>query len=555
MSGAKPELVFVPLGGAGEIGMNLNLYGWGPAEDRHWLMVDLGITFGDDSTPGIDVIMPDPQFIEEQSDRLVGLLLTHGHEDHLGAVPYLWSRLKCPVYATPFTVALLRRKLEMDGLAGQVDIREVPVGGQFEIGPFSLELIKLTHSMPEPTAVVLRTPLGTVLHSGDWKLDADPVIEPAADEAALRRLGEEGVLAAVVDSTNIFEPGSSASEADLLDSLGEIIGACTGRVAVACFASNVARLQTIFQAATANGRAVALVGRSLWRINGAARETGYLSHLPPFLEAEDTAGMPRERILYVCTGSQGEPRAALTRMANDSFPSVTLEEGDTVIFSSRVIPGNERSISRVQNLLVKKGVKVITGKDRFTHVSGHPAVDEVRKMYQMLRPEIAIPVHGEVRHLARHAEVAGQCGVPRVITVENGSLVRLAPGPAEIIGQVPVGRLYVDGKRLLPMDGIVRKQRSRVLFNGAAMLTLVVDGDGELLADPQLTTHGLLDADERNYAEIDMAERVRLAIGELSAKRRADDDALREAARRVVRRRFQETHGKRPVTSVHVVRV
>ncbi len=555
MTGTAPELVFVPLGGCGEIGMNLNLYGWGPPEDRRWLMVDLGITFGDDSTPGIEVIMPDPQFIEEQSDRLDGILLTHGHEDHLGAVPYLWSRFGCPVYATPFTLALLRRKLEMDGLAGEVDLREIPLAAEIEIGPFSVELIKLTHSMPEPNAVLLGTPLGKVLHSGDWKLDPDPVIEPAADEAALRRIGEDGVLAAVVDSTNIFETAHSGSEGDLLDSLDEIIAGCTGRVAVACFASNVARLQTIFEAASANGRAVALVGRSLWRINSTARETGYLTDLPPFLEPEATEKMAPEQILYVCTGSQGEARAALTRIAADSFSSVTLEEGDTVIYSSRVIPGNERSISRVQNRLVQKGVTVITGRDQFTHVSGHPTLGEVRKFYEMVKPMTAIPVHGETRHLARHAEVAAECGVPGVVTVKNGSLARLAPGPAEITGEVPVGRLYVDGKRLLPMNGKVRKQRSRLLYNGTAMVTLVLDEAGELLDDPQLTMHGLLDGDDKNDAEIEIAETVRLAIEDLSARRRANDDALGEVARSAVRRCFMEMLGKRPVTTVHLVRL
>ncbi|MDP6173208.1 MAG: ribonuclease J [Rhodospirillales bacterium] len=552
---AKPELVFVPLGGAGEIGMNLNLYGLGPADDRRWLMVDCGITFGDEGTPGIDVILPDPKFIEEQADRLEGILLTHGHEDHLGAVPYLGERLQCPVYATPFTLALLRRKLEMDGLTGKLDLREIPLGDKFYIGPFSLEMIKLTHSMPEPNAVVLRTELGTVLHSGDWKLDPDPVIEEAADEEALRRLGEEGVMTAVVDSTNIFKPDSSGSEADLLESLTEIIGTCSERVAVACFASNVARLHTIFEAASANGRAVALVGRSLWRINGAARETGYLDHLPPFLEAEDTEDMPKDRILYICTGSQGEPRAALTRIANDSFRSVTLEAGDAVIYSSRVIPGNEMSISRIQNRLAKKGVRVITSADHFTHVSGHPAEGEVRRFYDMVQPGTAIPVHGETRHMARHAEVASDCGVQDVVTVKNGDMVRLAPGPAQCVGEVPVGRLYVDGKNLRPMNGKVRKQRSKVLYNGAAMLSLVLDDEGDLLADPQFSSHGLLEGDEENYTEIEISEAVRLAIEDMPVKRLSNDEAVREATRKAVRRCFEDAHGKRPVISVHLVRV
>jgi ribonuclease J len=362
-------------------------------------------------------------------------------------------------------------------------------------------------------------------------------------------------MTAVVDSTNIFKPDSSGSEADLLESLTEIIGTCSERVAVACFASNVARLHTIFEAASANGRAVALVGRSLWRINGAARETGYLDHLPPFLEAEDTEDMPKDRILYICTGSQGEPRAALTRIANDSFRSVTLEAGDAVIYSSRVIPGNEMSISRIQNRLAKKGVRVITSADHFTHVSGHPAEGEVRRFYDMVQPGTAIPVHGETRHMARHAEVASDCGVQDVVTVKNGDMVRLAPGPAQCVGEVPVGRLYVDGKNLRPMNGKVRKQRSKVLYNGAAMLSLVLDDEGDLLADPQFSSHGLLEGDEENYTEIEISEAVRLAIEDMPVKRLSNDEAVREATRKAVRRCFEDAHGKRPVISVHLVRV
>ncbi|MDH5749548.1 MAG: ribonuclease J, partial [Rhodospirillales bacterium] len=367
------NLVFLPLGGAGEIGMNLNLYGFGRPGEERWMMVDLGITFGDGSAPGVDVIMPDPTFIEERRDRLDGLVLTHAHEDHLGAVPYLWDRLKCPIYATPFTVSVLRHKLREAGLEGAAKVTEVPLNGKLSVGPFDLELITLTHSIPEPNAIVIRTPLGTIVHTGDWKLDPDPVVGPIADEAALRRVGEEGVLAIVCDSTNVFSPGTSGSEGDLLESLTALIGRCRGRVAVACFASNVARLETIAKAASANGRDVVLAGRSLERITEAARENGYLSNVPAFLGEDDAGYLPPDKALIICTGSQGEPRAALARIANGEHPRVSLEEGDTVIFSAREIPGNEASIGRLQNRLIRRGIEIVTPGDHFVHVSGHPA--------------------------------------------------------------------------------------------------------------------------------------------------------------------------------------
>ena len=551
----KPELLFVPLGGAEEIGMNFNLYGYGPSGEEDWLIIDLGITFGDDSTPSIDVIMPDPQFIEERVNQLRGIVLTHGHEDHLGAVPYLWSRLRCPVYATPFTAALLRSKLQMDGDAKDIEIIEVPLEGKFEIGPFSLELITLTHSMPEPNAVVVRTPLGTIFHTGDWKFDPDPVIGEPSDEPALKALGEEGVLASIGDSTNVFVEGTSGSEASLLGNLTEVIGNCSGRVAVACFASNVARLKTIFEAATANGRAVALAGRSLWRINAAARETGYLTELPPFLEAEDATEIPKDQILYICTGSQGEPRAALSRIAAGDHRHVKLGKGDTVIFSSRKIPGNELSIGRLYNKLAQSGVDVITGEHDNVHVSGHPARDELVKMYQMVRPNIVIPVHGEPMHLKRHAEVAKECQVPETINVRNGSIVKLAPGKAKIIDQAPVGRLALDGPRLTALDSLAIKERTRVLYNGSATLTIILDKEGNFAAEPQLTTLGLVEEEEVPGLTIEILDAVEEAIYRLSDKDIDDDAVVKETARVTTRRALREIFQKRPVTTVNLVRL
>ncbi|MGH7087374.1 MAG: ribonuclease J, partial [Stellaceae bacterium] len=468
------ELVLLPLGGVGEIGMNMALYGYA----GRWLMLDCGITFADDTTPGLDVLMADPGFIAERSGDLVGIVATHAHEDHIGAIPYLWPRLRCPVYATPFTAAVLRLKLAESGLDHEVPIIEVPMAGRFSVGPFELELVTLTHSIPEPNAVVLRTEHGAVLHTGDWKLDPEPFIGAQADMAALERLGDQGVLALICDSTNAMRPGDSGSEAAVRSALIDLVGRCPYRVVIACFASNVARLETAAVAAAAHDRQAALVGRSLWRIERAARETGYLKDLPPFLTEEEAGYLPRDKALLLCTGSQGEARSALARIAADDHAHIVLERGDTVVFSSRVIPGNERAIGRLQNALARIGIEIVTDHDHFVHVSGHPAQDELIRMYRAVRPRIAVPVHGEARHLLAQAELARGCGVAETIITRNGEMVRLAPGPAAVIGSVPVGRLAADGKTLLDASGETLRNRQRMTFNGAALATIVLDGDG-----------------------------------------------------------------------------
>jgi ribonuclease J len=543
------ELAFLALGGVGEIGMNLSLYGYA----GRWLMIDCGISFADDTLPGVDVIMPDPGFIADRASDLVGLVVTHAHEDHIGAIPYLWKRFRCPVYATPFTAAVLRQKLIEAGLEHEVPITEVPMSGKFSVGPFEIELVTLTHSIPEPNAVVLRTPLGTVLHTGDWKFDATPVIGDTSDLAALRRLGDEGVLAMICDSTNALKPGASGSEADVRKALADLVGGCKQRVVIACFASNVARLDSAAAAGAAHGRQAALVGRSLWRIEHAARETGYLGHVPPFLTDEEVAYLPRDKVLLVCTGSQGEPRSALARIAEDDHPQIVLEEGDTVIFSSRIIPGNERAIGRLQNRLAGLGVEIITEHDHFVHVSGHPAQDELARMYQLVRPRIAVPVHGETRHLMAQARLAEQCQVPQALVTKNGEVVRLAPGPATVIGEVPTGRLVVDGKQLLPAGGEALRNRRHMTFNGAALATIVVDAEGRLRVPPQVTVQGIGEDDEALTEEL--RQRVVQALGELGPRERRDDAALREAARLAVRRSLRAWHGKKPVTEIHLVRI
>jgi ribonuclease J len=545
------ELLFLPLGGAGEIGMNLSLYG----HAGQWLMIDLGVSFGDEATPGIEVVMPDPAFIEAERDRLAGLVLTHAHEDHIGAVPYLWPRLNCPVYATAFTAAVLRRKLIEAGMEDEVPITEIPLSGRFRVGSFELELVTLTHSIPEPNAVVIRTRCGTVLHTGDWKLDPDPLVGPVADETALKRLGAEGVLAMVCDSTNAMVPGHSGSEAAVRESLVELLGRFQTRIAVACFATNVARLESVAKAAAHHDRHVALVGRSLWRINRAARETGYLAGIPDFVSEHDTGYLPRDKVVLLCTGSQGEPRSALARIARGEHPAVTLEAGDVVVFSSRIIPGNEKAIGRLQNDLARLGVEIVTERDHFVHVSGHPAREELVAMYQWVRPRIAVPVHGEHRHLLAHARLAQDCQVPQTVVPGNGDVIRLAPGPAAKLAEVPSGRLGLDGKVLMALDGEAMRLRHRMLHNGAAVATLVVDAAGALRVEPQIAIQGLLEPGEMEEARNEAAAAVREALAKLKPAERRLDDVVKETARLAVRRTLQALHGKKPLTEVHLVRL
>lgn len=548
----EDELLFLSLGGAGEIGMNLNLYGHAGA----WLMVDLGITFGDDDTPGIDVIMPDPTFIEERAEALAGLVLTHAHEDHIGAVPHLWRRLRCPLYATPFTASILRRKLAEVGLENEAPITEIALSGRFDVGPFNIELITLTHSIPEPNACVIRTGAGTVMHTGDWKLDPDPRVGPSTDEAALIRAGEEGILAMVCDSTNVLVQGTSGSEGDVRKSLTEMIGRFENRVVVACFASNVARLDSIAHAAAANDRSVGLVGRSLWRFYEASQENGYLTDIPRFLSPKEAAMLPRDKVALICTGSQGEPRAALARIARDDHQDVKLDPGDAVIFSSRVIPGNEKSIGRLQNRLTELGVELMTTHDeKHIHVSGHPARDELAQMYQWIRPKIAVPVHGELRHMRAHAQLARDCQVPEAHLAPNGTLLKLAPGRAEVVDEVFSGRLALDGSRLISMGSGALRERRRMLQSGAAVVTVVIDETGELQADPQISTQGVFDLEVDHEMAESLIDAAEDAVEDLPRKSRRNDDHVHEAVRLAVRRRLRALCGKRPTVEVHLVRL
>jgi ribonuclease J len=546
------ELAFLPLGGTGEIGMNLNLYRWREAGNEKWLAVDCGIGFGGSELPEVDVMMADPAFIADRKDKLLGLVITHAHEDHIGAVAWLWPQLKCPVYCTPFAAVVLRRKLGEVGLANQVRVHVIPPGGTIDLKPFALRFIRMAHSIPEAQALVIDTPAGTVLHTGDWKLDANPLVGPPTNEAALAELGEKGVLAIVCDSTNAMVEGHSGSELDVRRSLTALIRDLRGRVAVTCFASNVARMESVALAARDAGRSVAIVGRSLRNMDAAARECGYLKTLPPFLTEDDIDDVDDDNILMLITGSQGEDRSALSRIARDDHPRVSLGEGDTVIYSSRMIPGNERAIGTVQDNLVRRGVRLMTDDDHLVHVSGHPARDELRRMYRLVKPRYAIPVHGEWRHLSAHAELAREAGATPFM-MEDGDIITLSPGRPAITDSAPVGRLVLDGTRIVPLKGEVMAARRRMLFNGIVVASIAVDQAGALRGRPKISAPGLLDPDdpETDRVSDDFAGTLR----DLPANLRRDDAALEDAARSALRRTLGRKLGKRPMVDVHLIRV
>jgi ribonuclease J len=552
------ELVFLPLGGSNEIGMNFNLYGYGPPHARQWIVVDLGVTFGDQTTPGVEIILPDPTFIEEHAKDVLGIVLTHAHEDHIGAVAWLWPRLGAPLYATPFTAFLLREKLREAGLLGEAPITEIPLDGTIRLGPFEVTLITLTHSIPEPNGLAIRTPLGTILHTGDWKIDPDPLTGAPTDEEAIRRLGDEGILAMVCDSTNVFVDGEAGSEAKVRATLNALIGQLKGGVAAACFASNVARMDTIIRAAEANGRRVCLVGRSMIRMSQAARSVGLLADIGPFLSDSEARHLPKETVLYLCTGSQGEPRAALSRIAEGNHPHANLGQGDACVFSSRIIPGNEIPIRNLQNKLADRGVRLYTERDHpGIHVSGHPCRDELKRMYQWARPQIAVPTHGERRHLLEHAALARDLQVPQTIAPRNGDMVRLAPGPAQIVDEVPAGRLYVDAGVVTPENGDALRERRHAAFNGVLTVSIALDGSNRVASGPLIRSLGLPGDEDYPLEEAmsDLAEEARGALKRLSADDRDDDHAVEAALSRTVKKAAHRIWKRRPVVETTVLRV
>jgi ribonuclease J len=552
------ELVFLPLGGSNEIGMNFNLYGYGPPHARKWIIVDVGITFGDLTTPGVEVITPDPSFIEEHAEDILGIVLTHAHEDHIGALPYLWPALKAPLWATPFTAFLIREKLRDAGFLDQVELTEVPLSGRFQIGPFDLELITLTHSIPEPNGLAIRTPLGTILHTGDWKIDPDPMLGEPTDISALTRLGDEGVLAMVCDSTNVFVEGESGSEADVRVALTSLITSLSGKVAVGCFASNVARMDSIIRAAEASDRRVCLLGRSMHRMSAAARSVGLFADVVPFVTEKDAGYFPSDKILYLCTGSQGEVRAALSRIAEGTHPHLTLGQGDSCVFSSRVIPGNEIAIRTLQNKLADKGVRLYTDRDHpGIHVSGHPCRDELAQMYAWARPRIAVPTHGERRHLLEHKAFARDLQVPEQVAPRNGDMVRLAPGRAEIIDEVKAGRLYLDGGVLTAENSEPLRERRHAAHNGVLIVSLILDKKGRLADGMEIRSIGVPGGVENPLEEAldDVADAVEAAVNRLDRQGREDDSVVESTVSKAVKKVSQRLWERRPVVETIVVRI
>lgn len=546
------ELVFVPLGGVGEIGMNLYLYGYGRPRSHKWLIVDMGVTFGGEYEPGIDVILPDIAFLEEQRHNIVGLLLTHAHEDHYGAVADLWPLLgHVPVYATPFTAEMLKSKLGEKRMIDGFPLNVIPMGSKHTIGPFDVELVSMSHSIPEPSAIAITTPLGTVLHTGDWKLDESPLTSAPTDAGRLRAIGEEGLDALICDSTNAIREGISPSEADVAVTLNKIIADAPQRVAVTTFASNVARLGSVANAARDAGRELVVAGRAMYRIIEAAQATGYLD---PDLEFHDDtafAKIPADKVMLLCTGSQGEPRAALARVASGEHPNITLGAGDWVIFSSRTIPGNEKAVGRVQNSLSDKKIEIITDQNALVHVSGHPRQGELEQLYRWVKPKIAVPMHGEGRHLEAHAELAEELGVKTVVRARNGDMVRLLPQPAKIIAEVPVGRLYRDGAILMRSDEGPVRERRKLSYAGTITVSLVLSRKGELLADPQVSMAGMPDTDNRDIPLAEIAREAAIGtVQSIPRPRRRDPAMIAEAVRRGVRAAMNQAWGKKPMCSI-----
>jgi ribonuclease J len=554
MSRDSSGLVFCALGGIGEIGMNMAVYGYGPRHGRRWLMVDCGVSFAGEDLPGIDLVMPDTRFIEAERKNLVGIVLTHAHEDHFGALVRLWPKLQVPVYATRFTAALLEAKRLGEPGAPQVDLRVVPSRARFTLGDFDIEFVDVAHSIPESNALAIRTPAGTVIHTGDWKIDETPVIPPRTDGARLKAIGDEGVLALVCDSTNAVREGRSPSERDVAKSLAEIMAQKTGRVALTTFASNVGRIRSVAEAAMASGRSVVIVGRAMERVCQVAREQGFFDGIADFLTPENYGFLPRDKVVAVCTGSQGEARAALARIARDEHPEVTLVKGDTMIFSSRTIPGNEKAVGAIINGLIRLGVEVVTDRTHLVHVSGHPRREELADMYRWTRPRIAIPVHGEAIHLAEHAALARSMGVGEVVMANDGDLMHLGPGQPGRIDEVPIGRIGLDGEILVDLQDVTVPQRRRLSFSGAVSVCLALSDKGEIVSEPDVKIAGLpLRSAEGEDMEDLVADAALEVLEGLARQKRRDPDAVETAIERGVRAAVNAVWGKKPTCHVIVL--
>ena len=552
----KEEFIFCPLGGSGEIGMNMNLFAYGNSGNRKWIIVDIGVTFADDTIPGIDLIYPDPGFIVDKKNDLLGLVLTHAHEDHIGAIAHIWPKLLCDIYATPFTSILIKEKFREKKIDLGNKLKIVKLNGNISLGPFEIEFVTLTHSILEPNGLSIKTPSGLVLHTGDWKIDPNPLIGEKINEEKLKKIGEQGILAMICDSTNVFSPGRAGSESDVRESLLKIMENRTNRIIVTSFASNVARMESIFYCAKKLGRHISLVGRSMHRIYKAARQCGYLSDLIEPLDTRDAKNIEKKKILYLCTGSQGEPNGAMMRIANYIHPDVFIEPKDTVIFSSKIIPGNEKKLFKLHNQLVKNSIDVVSEDNEFVHVSGHPNREDLKDMYKWVKPKSIIPVHGEHRHMIEHINFAKEMQVPYPVKIENGDIVQLYPGEKpKIIDKAPVGRMYVDGKLSVGEDSHSIKERINISFNGFLEITLLINKTGSLVKNPIISFKGIPSNGENSDFVFILNEKIRKICKTFSLQNSKQEKSLIETLRIDCRKTVKEKTGKRPYTNVNLVRI
>ena len=551
----KKELLFCPLGGSGEIGMNMNLYAYGEPENHKWIIVDVGVTFADDTLPGIDLIYPDTGFIEDKKDNLLGIVLTHAHEDHIGAIALVWPKLKCKIYATPFTSALVLEKFKEKKIDVTNYLNIVPLGSSIDLSPFSIEFINLTHSIVEPSGLYISTPVGKILHTGDWKFDDNPLVGPNLDIEKLKKVGENGVLTMICDSTNVLSIGRAGSELDVRNSLLKIIEKQKNRIIVTSFASNVARMETLFFCASKTGRQISLVGRSMHRIYKAARQCGYLKNVIDPIDPRDAKKISRDKILYLCTGSQGEPMGAMNRISNSIHPDVMVESGDTVIFSSKIIPGNEKKLYKLHNKLVRDGIEVISEENEFVHVSGHPNRDDLKFMYNWIKPYSVIPVHGEQRHMIEHINFAKEMNVPYPIKIDNGDIVRLYPGNSpEVYDKAPSGRLYLDGNIGVSEEALSIRERKNLAANGFINITIIINGNSDKFERSLVNIKGLpIDT------YVDFKENLELEIlntsKTFSLKNKNQEENFKETIKVNCRKYIKEKTGKKPITNINIIRI
>ncbi len=551
----KEELLFCPLGGSGEIGANMNLYAYGKENDHKWIIVDMGVSFADDSIPGIDLIMPDPGFIIEKKSDLLGIVLTHAHEDHIGAVAHIWPKLKCKIYATPFTATLLVEKFKEKKIDITSYLKIVELNSKIILGKFEIDFVTLTHSILEPNGLCIKTPIGTILHTGDWKIDPNPLIGGKIDEAKLKKIGDSGVSAMICDSTNIFSPGRAGSESEVRDSLLRIMELKTMRILVTSFASNVARMETIFYCAKKTGRNICLVGRSMQRIYKAAKKCGYLKGLINPIEPKEAKKIKKNKILYLATGSQGEPMGAMNRIVNGIHPEVFLESGDCVIFSSKIIPGNEKKLYQLQNLIVKNKIEIITEENAFVHVSGHPNRDDLKDMYKWVKPKCVIPVHGEHRHMVEHVSFAKEMQVPRALLIENGDIIKILPNekPA-VIDKAPSGRVYLDGSINVESDAQSIKDRKNLSLNGYLEITLIVSDNGKI-KKPIISFKGIPENNEYEPFIFDIEDEILNICKTFSMDNKNQQKNLIETIKQNCRRIVRERTGKKPFTNINIARI